>query len=111
MSDRSPNCGLCGAVCRAPGGDQDELRAQCAAMRDFVVKIRKDTAMQFAAPLVQGLPPTSQPLMNWKLREFAAHRRDFDPKALRMEDDPPGVVPEIPRIPDLVRKPRRGLPR
>ena len=39
--------------------------------------------------------------MNWKLREFAAHRRDFDRKALRMEDDPPPVVPEIPRYPKL----------
>jgi len=85
----------------APGGSQEELRTQCVAMRDFVVKIRKDTAMEFAAPVVQGLPPTSQPLMNWKLREFAAHRRDFDRKALRMEGDPPPVVPEIPRYPKL----------
>jgi hypothetical protein len=85
----------------APGGKPEELRAQCVAMRDFVVRIRKDTAMQFAAPVVTGLPPTSQPLMNWKLREFAAHRRDFDPKALRMADDPPPVVAEIPRYPKL----------
>ncbi len=85
----------------APGGSEEELRTQCVAMRDFVVKIRKHTAREFAAPVVQGLPPTSQPLMNWKLREFAAHRRDFDRKALRMEDDPPPVVPEIPRYPKL----------
>jgi hypothetical protein len=85
----------------APGGNEEELKTQCAAMRDFVVKIRKHTAMEFAAPKVQGLYPTSQPLMNWKLRQFAAHRRDFDRKALRMEDDPPLVAPEIPRYAKL----------
>ncbi len=84
-----------------PGGSEEDLKAQCAAMRDFVVKIRKHTAMEFAAPKVQGLFPTSQPLMNWKLRQFAAHRRDFDHKALRMEDDPPLVVPPIPRYAKL----------
>jgi len=84
-----------------PGKSKDDVRAQCVAMRDFVVKIRKDTAMEFAAPVVTGLPPTSQPLMNWKLREFASHRRRFDRKALRMADDPPPVVPVIPRYPKL----------
>ncbi|MGH9629764.1 MAG: DUF1592 domain-containing protein, partial [Bryobacteraceae bacterium] len=86
----------------APGENQPELlRAKCVEMRDFVVRIRKHTAMQFAAPVVKGLSPTSQPLMNWKLREFASHRRDFDRKALRMENDPPPVVPEIPKYPGL----------
>ena len=73
-------------------------------MRDFVVKIRTHTAMQFAAPLVQGLPAGSQPLLNWKLREFAAHRRDSDPKDLRNDTDPPAVVPEIPKYPGLHRE-------
>ncbi len=86
----------------APTAQQPEtLRAQCVAMRDFVVKLRKHTAMEFAAPLVTGLSPTSQPLMNWKLRAFAAHRRDFDSKALRMETDPPLEAPTIPRYPGL----------
>ena len=48
-----------------------------------------------------GLSPTSQPLMNWKLRAFAANRRDFDRNALRMESDPPPVVPAIPKYPGL----------
>src|SRR5205807_7529661 len=51
-----------------------------------------------------GLSPTSQPLMNWKLRAFAAHRRDFDRNALRMESDPPPQVPEVPRSPGLGRE-------
>jgi hypothetical protein len=43
------------------------LREQCLEMRDFVVKIRKHTAMEFRAPVVKGLPAGSQPLLNWKL--------------------------------------------
>ena len=70
-------------------------------MRDFVVKIRAHTAMQFAAPMVRGLPAGSQPLLNWKLREFAAHRRDSDPNDLRNDTDPPPLVPAIPRYPGL----------
>jgi Protein of unknown function (DUF1592)/Protein of unknown function (DUF1588)/Protein of unknown function (DUF1585)/Protein of unknown function (DUF1595) len=66
-------------------------------MRDFVVRIRSHTAMQYAAPVVKGLPAASQPLMNWKLRAFASHRRDSDPHALRNDTDPPPVVPEIPK--------------
>ena len=86
----------------APSAKQPDLvRAKCVEMRDFVIRIRKHTAMEFAAPVVNGLTPTSQPLMNWKLREFASHRRDFDRNALRMETDPPPVVPEIPKYPGL----------
>jgi mono/diheme cytochrome c family protein len=86
----------------APGANaSDAVRAKCIEMRDFVVRIRRDTAMQFAAPVVEGLPPASQPLLNWKLKEFASHRRDSDPNALRNDTDPPPVVPEIPKYPDL----------
>ncbi len=77
------------------------LRMKCVEMRDFVVKLRNETAMQFAAPKVRGLSATSQPLMNWKLREFAEHRRDFDREALRMAGDPPLVAPAIPKLAGL----------
>jgi len=82
-------------------GNPDDVRAQCLAMRDFVVKIRQHTAMQFAAPVVKGLPGASQPLLNWKMREYTAHRRDSDPADLRNDTDPPPVVPTIPRLPGL----------
>jgi Protein of unknown function (DUF1587). len=86
----------------APGGNEaDAVRAKCIAMRDFVVKIRNHTAMQFASPVVQGLSATSQPLMNWKLRAFASHRRDFDRNALRVEGEPEPVVPATPRYAGL----------
>ncbi|HEY1340310.1 MAG TPA: DUF1592 domain-containing protein [Bryobacteraceae bacterium] len=84
-----------------PGAAEADLRAKCVEMRDWVVRLRSHTAVQFAAPKVRGLSPTSQPLMNWKLREFASHRRDFDHDALRMESDPPLVVPAIPKYPGL----------
>ena len=53
-------------------------------MRDFVVRIRRDTAMQFAAPIVAGLSPTSQPLMNWKLRDSRRTGGISTATALRM---------------------------
>ncbi len=81
--------------------DPAQLRELCVSMRDFVVRIRTHTAMQFAAPVVAGLSPWSQPLINWKLREFASHRRNFDPNTLRMASDPPIVLPKIPDYPDL----------
>jgi hypothetical protein len=77
------------------------LREQCLEMRDFVVKIRNHTAMEFTAPKVRGLPPGSQPLLNWKLFEFDAHRRDFEPKDLLNDTDTPPDVPAIPRYPGL----------
>jgi hypothetical protein len=86
----------------APGANEpDVVRAQCIRMSDFVARIRAHTAMQFAAPVVKGLPPGSQPLLNWKLREYASHRRDSDPEDLRNDTDPPAAVPEIPKYPDL----------
>ena len=88
----------------APPADEATVHAKCVEMRDFVVRIRKDTGMQYAAPVVAGLPAASQPLLNWKLKEFAEHRRDFDPKSLRNDTDPPFVAPPIPRYPGLHRE-------
>ena len=72
----------------APRGAQDACEG-CVQMRDFVVRIRKLTSTFFRSPVVAGLSATSQPLMNWKLKEFATHRRDFDRTALRVEGEPP----------------------
>ena len=82
----------------------DAVRAKCVEMRDFVLRIRSHTAMQFAAPVVRGLPAASQPLLNWKLREFNQNRREFDSKAMRNDTDPEPEVPEIPRYPGLHRE-------
>ena len=81
--------------------DPEELRKKSIEMRDFVVRVRNHTALQFTAPVVKGLSAYAQPLLMWKLREFAANRRKFDPNTLRMDTDPPLVVPAIPRYPGL----------
>ncbi len=86
----------------APGAKKAEpARESFTAMRDFVVGIRKDTAMQFAAPVVKGLPGGSEALMDWKLEQFAAHHRNSDPNDLRNDTDPPPVPPTIPKLPGL----------
>ena len=86
----------------APSANQPEvLRANCGEMRDFVIKIRTHTAMQFTAPIVKGLPAGSQPLLNWKLRQFTLHRRESDLSDLRNDTDPPAVAPTIPKYPGL----------
>jgi hypothetical protein len=82
---------------RALPNSVDDVREPCVAMRDFVVRIRRDTGMQFAPPVVEGLSVTSQSLANWRLRQFAEHRRDFDPASLRNDTDPPLVAPTIPK--------------
>jgi hypothetical protein len=78
-----------------------EVLTLCEAMRDYAQRVRSHTAMQFASPVVRGLPAGSQPLLNWKLRQFNLHRREFDPKALRNDTDPEPALPNIPRYPPL----------
>lgn len=86
----------------------ETLSAKCTEMQAFVTRIRSHTAMQFAAPKVKGLPPGSQPLVNWKLKEFVENRRKSDPNALRNDTDPPPVEPIIPKYPGLHQE---GAPR
>ena len=86
---------------RPVAGQADGLARGCVEMQNIVTRIRAHTAMQFAAPKVKGLPPASQPLLNWKLREYASHRRQSDPLALRNDTDPPPVLPVIPKYAGL----------
>ena len=86
----------------APSKSSDPFLDEFIEMRDFVVRMRKDTSLKFASPVVRGLSVASQPLMNWKNRQYATHRRDFDRAALRVADEPPPV--EV-KMPDT----RRGL--
>ncbi|MEZ5356437.1 MAG: DUF1592 domain-containing protein [Bryobacteraceae bacterium] len=93
-----------------PEHKQMELvREGCVKMRDYVVKIRKLTAKQFRSPKVSGLAGTSQPLMNWKLRAFAAARREFDPTALQVEGEPPPEMPVMPRMGGVPTEDQVGL--
>jgi len=65
-------------------------------MRDFVLRMRKDTSLKFASPIVKGLSVASQPLMMWKNRQYATHRRDFERAALRVDGEPPPVEITMP---------------
>jgi hypothetical protein len=94
--------GAAGAEAPAAARDSD-LRARCVSMRNFAVRIRKYTSMQFASPVVSGLPAGSQPLLNWKLRNYNLNRRKFDPSALRNATDPEPELPAIPKYPGLHR--------
>jgi hypothetical protein len=69
--------------------EPDLAREGCVQMRDFAVRLRKLTSPMFRSPVLAGLSPSSQPLMNWKLKQFATHRRDFDRAALRVEGESP----------------------
>ena len=81
----------------APKGNQPDLANDGAVrMREFVERMRHDTAMRFGSPIVKGLSTASQPLFNWKNKAYASHRRDFDRAALRVEGEPPAVAPVIP---------------
>jgi len=101
-----------------PDANQPEIAAEgTAKMRDFVVRIRKDTFTVFTSPTVPGSAPgsdpdaprvvlggsglsaTSQPLLNMRNREFATHRRDFDRTALRVAGEAPPAALN-PLLPD-----------
>jgi hypothetical protein len=85
----------------APGSDEEVLKKKFVEMRDFAVKIRQHTAMQFLAPVVRGLPAQSQPLLNWKLKQYSLHRREFDAKDLLNDTETAPEVPVIPRYAGL----------
>ena len=76
--------------------DPNLARDGVAQMRDFVLRMRLDTARRFQSPVVTRLSTASQPLFNWKNKMYATHRRDFDRAALRVEGEPPAVAPVIP---------------
>jgi hypothetical protein len=74
----------------APKGNQPDLAHEgCARMRDFVVKIRRRTEKLFTNVEAPGFSPNFQPIAVYRLRLLAAHRRDFDPSALRVEGASP----------------------
>ncbi|MBO0799248.1 MAG: DUF1592 domain-containing protein, partial [Blastocatellia bacterium] len=69
-------------------GQADIARAGCVEMRDFVVKIRRHTEMLYAVLESPRFSTNFQPITMFRNRELAAHRRDFDRSALRVEGEP-----------------------
>jgi hypothetical protein len=81
--------------------DAATVAARTAAMRDFVTRVRFDTAMQFSAPVVKGLPGQSEPLHNWRLKEYREHHMGSDPDALRADNVPAPPQMPVPKFPPL----------
>ena len=72
-----------------PANDPDAARTGCERMRDFVVKIRRHTEKLFPTLESPGFSTNYQPIVMYRNGLLAAHRRDFDPAALRVEGEPP----------------------
>ncbi len=73
-----------------PKGNQPDLAYESSArMRDFVVKIRRHTEKLFTNVEAPGFSANFQPIAIYRNRLLAAQRRDFDPSALRVADEPP----------------------
>ncbi len=70
-------------------------RAGCDAMRNWVLGLRKKVAWHFDNLQVpRGFSTGGQCFVLWKDREYASHRRQFDPKNLQIGGTPPTrVVP------------------
>jgi hypothetical protein len=72
-----------------PANDAAAARQGCEQMRDFVVKIRRHTEKLFPTLESPGFSTNYQPIVMYRNALLAAHRRDFDPTALRVEGEPP----------------------
>lgn len=83
--------------------EAEQVRGGAIAMRDYVVRVRSLVVKNYDSPMMEGLSGTSQPLMNWKLNEFAKRRREFDKSALLEEGQALPEVPAAPRPGDFFR--------
>ncbi len=63
----------------------DLAREGCVRMRDFVVRIRRRTEKLFTNVGGAGFNVNFQPIVMFRNRLLADHRRDFDASALRVE--------------------------
>jgi Protein of unknown function (DUF1592)/Protein of unknown function (DUF1588)/Protein of unknown function (DUF1587)/Protein of unknown function (DUF1585)/Protein of unknown function (DUF1595) len=74
----------------APKGNQPDLaREACEQMCDFVMRIRRHTEKLFHTPEAPGVNVNFSPLVMYRNKLLAAHRRDFDPASLREAGEPP----------------------
>ena len=76
----------------------EAARADCNAMRELVVRVRKLIAPTYPNLNINGSSPGSQPFVLWKNRQYVASRRQFNREVLYAGDDRP--VDELLRMPD-----------
>ena len=90
----------------------DAVRAKCVEMRDFVVRIRAHTAMQFAAPVVQGLPARIAAAAELEAAGVRlAPPRQRSQRSAQRHRSAARSCPKFPSIPAFTRKRRRAGPR
>ena len=89
-SDPARSCRPCGARCRLPSRASPDI-AHARLRRDARLRSQDSPPYREAvqAPAMPGMGANIQPFVMWRNREIAAHRRDFDPTALRVEGEPP----------------------
>jgi len=88
------------AMWRALPGPQaaqpNAARAGCEEMRAYIARVRKKVEPRFINITAGPIGTAWQPLLIWKNRQYATHRRNFDPRQLQVEGEPPfnqrGVV-------------------
>jgi mono/diheme cytochrome c family protein len=92
------------ALPAAPKAQPEAARAGCVAMRDWVLALRKKLAWHFDdLRLPRGFARGGQVFVLWKDRQYASHRRSFDPENLQV-----GGVPRTRVVPS--RRRRAGMP-
>ncbi|MEZ6059396.1 MAG: DUF1592 domain-containing protein [Planctomycetaceae bacterium] len=67
----------------------DTIQSGCERMRDFVTVLRGKLVPKFDNLRIEGVHVGSQPFVLWKNRQYAAHRRSFDPAVLVARSDAP----------------------
>jgi hypothetical protein len=80
-----------------PEADQPNVaRAGCEEMRSYIANVRKKVEPRFINITAGPIGTAWQPLLIWKNKQYATHRRKFDPRQLQAEGEPPfnqaGVV-------------------
>lgn len=87
------------ALPAAQKGNPDVAQAGCAAMRDWVIGLRKKVACRFDnLRLPRGFSTGGQCFVLWKDRQYASHRRQFSSDAFQV-----GGVPKTRVIPSRKR--------
>jgi hypothetical protein len=73
-------------IVAASASEWKNVRSACAAMRDWLVTFRAKLEPRYSNLTgVTGIAPTSEPFLMWKNRQYALHRRSFDPDALQID--------------------------
>ena len=82
-----------------PDGKQpDAAQKGCLVMRDFVIQVRKKVETRFLNIEAGRVAASSQPMLIWKNRQYATHRRKFDPAQLQVEGEPLYVPDDKPEL-------------